>query len=145
MVEPKLPKEEVKKESKKEESKPKEVGPTGGKEPPTQPPAQPHPTPLSQMSEQEQIYWTWVIRNKMLHVTDIATFKIADGVVLVAVDALGRPIIDSSLYLDGHVLDQLAETLRKFAQEENEEEIEGGEESEEEAEEESEEDEEGEE
>jgi len=106
MVEPKI-----------EEKKPK---------PQPSPEAQPKPTPepmatpqaQSQASDAEKYYLALLNNLKFLHVGDFAAYKVKDGLAVIPVDDLGRPLLDSSLYFSGKLLDKLQEVMDKLGEEE---------------------------
>jgi len=106
MVEPKI-----------EEKKPK---------PQPSPEAKPQPTPepmatpqaQSQASDAEKYYLALLNNLKFLHVGDFAAYKVKDGLAVIPVDDLGRPLLDSSLYFSGELLDKLQETIDKLGDEE---------------------------
>jgi len=106
MVEPKI-----------EEKKPKPQP-----EPKPQPQQSPEPmaTPQAQSQAQnaEALYQTLLNGMKLLHVGDFAAFKVKDGLAIIPVDDLGRPLLDSSLYFSGELLDKLQEVIDKLGEEE---------------------------
>jgi len=106
MVEPKI-----------EEKKPKPQP-----EPKPQPQQSPEPmaTPQAQSQAQnaEALYQTLLNSLKFLHVGDFAAFKVKDGLAIIPVDDLGRPLLDSSLYFSGELLDKLQELIDKLGEEE---------------------------
>ncbi len=54
---------------------------------------------------------------KLLHVGDFAAFKVKDGLAIIPVDDLGRPLLDSSLYFSGELLGKLQELIDKLGEE----------------------------
>jgi len=106
MVEPKI-----------EEKKPKPQP-----EPKPQPQQSPEPmaTPQAQnqTNDAEKFYQTLLNSLKFLHVGDFAAFKVKDGLAIIPVDDLGRPLLDSSLYFSGELLDKLQELIDKLGEEE---------------------------
>jgi len=104
MVEPKI-----------EEKKPKPQP-----EPKPQPQQSPEPmaTPQAQSQAQnaEALYQTLLNSLKFLHVGDFAAFKVKDGLAIIPVDDLGRPLLDSSLYFSGELLDKLQELIDKLGE-----------------------------
>ena len=106
MVEPKI-----------EEKKPK---------PQPSPEAKPQPTPepvatpqaQTQATDAEKFYQTLLNSLKFLHVGDFAAFKVKDGLAIIPVDDLGRPLLDSSLYFSGELLDKLQGLIDKLGEEE---------------------------
>jgi len=106
MVEPKI-----------EEKKPKPQP-----EPKPQPQQSPEPmaTPQAQTqaTDVEKFYQTLLNSLKFLHVGDFAAFKVKDGLAIIPVDDLGRPLLDSSLYFSGELLDKLQELIDKLGEEE---------------------------
>jgi hypothetical protein len=106
MVEPKI-----------EEKKPK---PQPSPEPKPTPEPKPMATPQAQgqASDAEKFYQTLLNSLKFLHVGDFAAFKVKDGLAIIPVDDLGRPLLDSSLYFSGELLDKLQELIDKLGEEE---------------------------
>ena len=111
MVEPKI-----------EEKKPK---PQPNPEAKPQPTPEPMATPQAQNQasntekDAEQYYLTLLLNNlKFLHVGDFAAYKVKDGLAVIPVDDLGRPLLDSSLYFSGKLLDKLQEVMDKLGEEE---------------------------
>jgi len=106
MVEPKI-----------EEKKPKPQP-----EPKPQPQQSPEPmaTPQAQnqTNDAEKFYQTLLNSLKFLHVGDFAAFKVKDGLAIIPVDDLGRPLLDSTLYFSGELLDKLQELIDKLGEEE---------------------------
>ena len=105
MVEPKI---EEKKPKPQPEPKPQ---PQQSPEPMATPEAQ------SQASDAEKFYQTLLNSLKFLHVGDFAAFKVKDGLAIIPVDDLGRPLLDSSLYFSGELLDKLQELIDKLGEE----------------------------
>ena len=105
MVEPKI---EEKKPKPQPEPKPQ---PQHSPEPMAMPQAQ------SQASDAEKFYQTLLNSLKFLHVGDFAAFKVKDGLAIIPVDDLGRPLLDSSLYFSGELLDKLQELIDKLGEE----------------------------
>ncbi len=68
-------------------------------EKPAQAQEEPQPKPKSDLTSDQQAFWNWVQRNKALDVSEMAIFPIKEGLVLVPLDPINRPILDSSLYL----------------------------------------------
>jgi len=106
MVEPKI---EEKKPKPQPEPKPQ---PQQSPEPMATPQAQ------SQASDAEKFYQTLLNSLKFLHVGDFAAFKVKDGLAIIPVDDLGRPLLDSSLYFSGELLDKLQGLIDKLGEEE---------------------------
>jgi len=106
MVEPKI-----------EEKKPKPQP-----EPKPQPQQSPEPmaTPQAQTqaTDAEKFYQTLLNGMKLLRVSSFAAFKIKDGLAIIPVDDLGRPLLDSNLYFSGELLDKLYELIDKLGEEE---------------------------
>jgi len=106
MVEPKI-----------EEKKPKPQP-----EPKPQPQQSPEPmaTPQAQNQVQnaEALYQTLLNGMKLLHVSNFAAFKVKDGLAIIPVDDLNRPLLDSNLYFSGELLDKLYELIDKLGEEE---------------------------
>ena len=102
MVEPKI-----------EEKKPKPQP-----EPKPQPQQSPEPmaTPQAQSQAQnaEALYQTLLNGMKLLHVSNFAAFKVKDGLAIIPVDDLNRPLFDSNLYFSGELLDKLLELRNKL-------------------------------
>jgi len=105
MVEPKI---EDKKPKPQPEPKPQ---PKQSPEPMATPQAQ------SQTADAEKFYQTLLNSLKFLHVGDFAAFKVKDGLAIIPVDDLGRPLLDSSLYFSGELLDKLQELIEKMGDE----------------------------
>jgi len=103
MVEPKI-----------EEKKPK---------PQPRPEPKPNPEPIatpqaqSQTADAEKFYQALLNSLKFLHVGDFAAFKVRDGLAIIPVDGLGRPLLDSTLYFSGELLDKLQELIEKLGDE----------------------------
>jgi len=105
MVEPKI-----------EEKKPK---------PQPSPEAKPQPTPepmatpqaQTQATDAEKFYQALLNSLKSLHVSDFAAYKVKDGLTIIPVDDLGRPLLDSTLYFSGELLDKLQELIEKIGEE----------------------------
>jgi len=57
--------------------------------------------PEGQLSPEEMAYWNWVRNAKLLEVSNVALFKVAAGIIIVPTDAIGRPLLDSSLFVRG--------------------------------------------
>jgi len=106
MVEPKI---EEKKPKPQPEPKPQ---PQHSLEPMAMPQAQ------NQTNDAEKFYQTLLNSLKFLHVGDFAAFKVKDGLAIIPVDDLGRPLLDSSLYFSGELLDKLQELIDKLGEEE---------------------------
>jgi len=106
MVEPKI---EEKKPKPQPEPKPQ---PQQSPEPMATPQAQ------SQTNDAEKFYQALLNSLKFLHVGDFAAFKVKDGLAIIPVDDLGRPLLDSSLYFSGELLDKLQELIDKLGEEE---------------------------
>ena len=108
MVEPKI-----------EEKKPK---PQPSPEPKPQPQQSPEPmaTPQAQSQAQnaETLYQALLNGMKLLHVSNFAAFKVKDGLAIIPVDDLNRPLLDSNLYFSGKLLDKLQELIDKLGEEE---------------------------
>ena len=104
MVEPKI-----------EEKKPK---PQPSPEPKPAPEPMATPQAQSQASDAEKFYQTLLNSLKFLHVGDFAAFKVKDGLAIIPVDDLGRPLLDSTLYFSGELLDKLQELIDKLGEEE---------------------------
>jgi len=107
MVEPKI---EDKKPKPQPEPKP-EPKPTPEPKPMATPQAQ------SQAADAEKFYQALLNSLKFLHVGDFAAFKVKDGLAIIPVDDLGRPLLDSSLYFSGELLDKLQELIDKLGEE----------------------------
>ena len=105
MVEPKI---EEKKPKPQPEPKPQ---PQQSPEPMATPQAQ------SQVQNAEALYQTLLNGMKLLHVSNFAAFKVKDGLAIIPVDDLGRPLLDSSLYFSGELLDKLQELIDKLGEE----------------------------
>ncbi|MFP3279173.1 MAG: hypothetical protein RXP92_02605 [Candidatus Micrarchaeota archaeon] len=109
MVEPKI-----------EEKKPKPQ-PQPNPEPKPQPRQSPEPmaTPQAQGQAQnaEALYQTLLNGMKLLHVSNIAAFKVKNGLAIIPVDDLGRPLFDSNLYFSSKLLDKLRELIDKLGEE----------------------------
>ena len=105
MVEPKI---EEKKPKPQPEPKPQ---PQQSPEPMATPQAQ------SQTADAEKFYQALLNSLKFLHVGDFAAFKVKDGLAIIPVDDLGRPLLDSSLYFSGELLDKLQELIDKLGEE----------------------------
>jgi hypothetical protein len=107
MVEPKI-------EEKKPKPQPQpspEPKPTPEPKPMATPPAQ------SQAADAEKFYQALLNSLKFLHVGDFAAFKVKDGLAIIPVDDLGRPLLDSSLYFSGELIDKLQELIDKLGEE----------------------------
>ena len=104
MVEPKI-----------EEKKPKPQP-----EPKPQPQQSPEPmaTPQAQNQAQnaEVFYQTLLNGMKLLHVSSFAAFKVKNGLAIIPVDDLGRPLFDSNLYFSSKLLDKLRELIDKLGE-----------------------------
>lgn len=68
-----------------------------------------------------QNYWDYVKTTRMLPVADIAAYVIDDGLVVVPVDNLGRPTLDSTLFFTTRALEKLAEAMNNIITEKDEE------------------------
>jgi len=95
------------------------------KKPKPQPSPEPKPTPepvatpqtQTQATDAEKFYQALLNSLKFLHVGDFAAFKVKDGLAVIPVDDLGRPLLDSSLYFSGELLDKLQELIDKLGDE----------------------------
>jgi len=105
MVEPKI---EEKKPKPQPEPKPQ---PQQSPEPMATPQAQ------SQAADAEKFYQALLNSLKFLHVGDFAAFKVKNGLAIIPVDDLGRPLLDSTLYFSGELLDKLRELIEKMGDE----------------------------
>ena len=106
MVEPKI-----------EEKKPKPQ-PQPSPEPKPMPEPMATPQAQTQASDAEKFYQALLNSLKSLHVGGLAAFKVKDGLAIIPVDDLGRPLLDSSLYFSGEPLDTLREVINKLGEEE---------------------------
>ena len=91
-------------------------------EPKPQPQQSPEPmaTPQAQSQTQnaEALYQTLLNGMKLLHVSNFAAFKVKDGLAIIPVDDLNRPLFDSNLYFSIKLLDKLHELIDKLGEEE---------------------------
>ena len=104
MVEPKI-----------EEKKPK---PQPSPEPKPSPEPMATPQAQTQASDAEKYYLALLNNLKFLHVGDFAAYKVKDGLAVIPVDDLGRPLLDSTLYFSGELLNKLQELIEKIGDEE---------------------------
>jgi hypothetical protein len=106
MVEPKI-----------EEKKPKpqpEPKPQPQQNPTPEPKPMATPQTQSQATDAEKFYQALLNSLKSLHVSDFAAYKVKDGLTIIPVDDLGRPLLDSTLYFSGELLDKLQELIEKI-------------------------------
>ncbi len=59
-------------------------------------------------------YWEYIQNTKMLTVADTATYILDDGIIIVPVDNIGRPILDSTLFFTKNALIKLTEAIDKI-------------------------------
>jgi len=67
-----------------------------------------------------QDYWNYVQNTKMLSVADLAAYVIDEGLVVVPVDNIGRPVLDSTLFFTAKALLKLAEAMDNIIKKEEE-------------------------
>lgn len=69
------------------------------------------------VTPQQAQFWSFVQNTRLLHVSDLAAFKVGNGLAVVPVDNLSRPLLDSTLYLSPHVLAKLTDAMEKLVEE----------------------------
>lgn len=62
-------------------------------------------------------YWNYVQTTRMIEAPKVAVFSGDGGLILVPLDRIGRPVLDSSLFLPVETLEILAEAMAKLEEE----------------------------
>ena len=102
MVEPKIEEKKSKSQPNLEQKTPESVA---------------TPQAQTQATDAEKFYQALLNSLKFLHVGDFAAFKVKDGLAIIPVDDLGRPLLDSSLYFSSELLDKLQEIIARSGDE----------------------------
>ena len=78
----------------------------------------PSEQPSGTLTPEQQYYWNWVRNVKLLEVSDLAVFKVEKGYIFVPTDAIGRPLLDSSLHfsLAGTALKRMKDSLEAISE-----------------------------